>query len=243
MKRVLALVLISFSVAAQAQLLAATAANFADTLKALAALYMRQGGEPVRISVGSSGKLYAQIRHGAPYDLFFSADLARPQKLHAAGLVLPPKPYALGELVLWQRSGALPPRQRLLKGRFRHLSMANPKTAPYGRAALETLKALKLWPSIQPKLVRGENVGQAFNYVASGAAELGFVSRAQVVRVGQDDDVHRWRVPHALYQPITQAAVVVRRSRHRAAAERFLEFVLHDPAARRLIERHGYRLP
>lgn len=243
MKWQVALVLMLFSVVAQAQLLVATAANFADTLRALAAMYQQQGGMSVRLSVGSSGKLFAQIHHGAPYDLFFSADLIRPQKLYQAGLASRPQPYALGELVLWQPQGPLPPRQRLLKQQFRYLSIANPHTAPYGRAARQVLVQLKLWPTVRTRVVRGENVGQAFNYVRSGAAQLGFVARAQVVRMNQDDDAHRWLVPQSLYDPVIQAAVVIRRSRQQAAAQDFLAFVLHDPAARRLIQQHGYRLP
>lgn len=222
---------------------AAVAANFAHTLKHLSALYQRQTGMTIHVVTSSTGKLALQIARGAPYDLFFAADMKRPQWLYQQGKVTRPVPYAQGVLVLWQKQGVRPPKQRLRQGDFSRLSIANPKTAPYGRAAQETLQALGLWQQVLPKLVRGENVGQAFQHVYSGNAQLGFVALSQVVQLGQDDNRHSWRVPARLYQPLIQAAVVVKHSPHAAEAHKFLHWVTHAPEARALIQRQGYRLP
>lgn len=222
----------------------AVASNFAAPMQQLVRLWQqRHPDQPVRISSASTGKLYAQIRHGAPFDLFFSADAERPRLLHAQGRAEKPATYALGELVLWQRVGEQAPLTRLKAGEFRRLALANPKTAPYGRAAQQVLEKLDLWQRVQPKLVRGENVGQAFQFVRTGNAQLGFAARSQLIQAHMDDDTHRWVVDAELYDPIVQQAVVIKGRPHKAAARRFLDFVLHDSAARAAIAHTGYRLP
>lgn len=222
----------------------AVASNFLAPMQQLVRLWQqRYPDQPVRLVSASSGKLYAQITHGAPFDLFFSADALRPQRLFQQGHVHKPATYALGELVLWQRSGAQPPLARLKGGDFRRLALANPKTAPYGRAAQQVLQKLGLWPALQSRLVRGENVGQAFQFVRTGNAQLGFAAHSQVIQAHVDDDAHRWMVDRTLYAPIVQQAVVVKGRPFETAAQRFLDFVLHDSAARATIAQSGYRLP
>ncbi|WP_294947521.1 molybdate ABC transporter substrate-binding protein [Sulfurivirga sp.] len=238
---VLSLLLLVVPVRAEPPLLAASAANFADTLRDLAALYRQRGGAEVRVVTGSTGRLFHQLAHGAPYGLFFAADVARPDKLHRMGRAGVPQVYALGRLVLWSPSGE--PLARLRRGDFRHLAMANPRTAPYGLAARQTLKKLGLWPRYAARTVRGENVGQAFEYVRSGNAELGFVALSQAVRA-RLPAAQLWQVPADHHAPLAQAAVVTARDpAQRERARAFLDFVLHDPAARTLIRRHGYDLP
>ncbi len=235
----------SIAVVARAEsLTVAVASNFVAPMQQLVQLWQqRHPDQPVRIASASTGKLYTQILHGAPFDLFFAADDQRPQRLYAAGRAEKPATYALGELVLWQRSSESDPMARLKAGDFRRLALANPKTAPYGRAAQQVLQKLGLWSRVQPKLVRGENVGQAFQFVRTGNAQLGFAARSQLIQAHLDDDTHRWVVDAELYDPIVQQAVVIRGRPHVSDARRFLDFVLHDSAARAVIAHAGYRLP
>ncbi len=228
---------------AETILRAATAANFAPALKALALAYKAKTGVQVQVITGSSGKLAFQIARGAPYDLFFSADAERPQWLYRQKRVERPLTYAVGVLVLWQKSGAISPKQRLMQGDFSRLSIANPKTAPYGRAAQETLQALGRWQQVQAKLVRGENVGQAFQYVYSGNAQLGFVALSQVLLSGLTGAHHSWRVPVHFHQPLIQQAAVIHQRPNQKAAQQFLHWVVHAPEAKALIQKQGYALP
>ncbi|SIN74249.1 molybdate transport system substrate-binding protein [Sulfurivirga caldicuralii] len=249
MVRILLLIAFALStlaaIPARAEVLTvAVSSNFVAPMQQLVRLWQqRYPDQPVRISSASTGKLYAQILHGAPFDLFFAADAEGPRSLYAQGRAQKPATYALGELVLWQRAGVQSPLARLKAGDFRRLALANPKTAPYGRAAQQVLQKLGLWPRVQSKLVRGENVGQAFQFVRTGNAELGFAARSQLIQTHLDDDAHRWLVDADLYDPIVQQAVVIKGRPHEAAAQRFLDFVLHDSAARAAIAHAGYRLP
>ena len=223
----------------------AVAANFSAPMKEIAAAFERSSGHRVILSLGSTGKLYAQIRNGAPFDLFLAADRETPTMLVAEGAALGEgrMTYAEGRLVLWSaRSGYVDPEGRVL-GRhgFRHLAIANPKLAPYGQAALEVLTALGLLDSVTPRLVRGESIAQTYQFVASGAAELGFVALAQVTQDGRIGEGSAWVVPAELHQPIRQDAVVLARSRDKAAARALLAFLGSEPA-RRVIRAYGYDL-
>jgi len=224
----------------------AVAANFIAAARAVAAGFERAGGDRVRLSFGSTGNLYAQIRNGAPFAVFLSADARRPRLLEAAGLAVPGTrfTYALGRLVLWSAdpglirgSGAV-----LRSGRFRHLAIADPRTAPYGSAARAVLERLGLWRRMRPRLVIGENIAQAFQFVASGNAELGFVALSELPSAHGPHPGSRWRVPQRLYPPIRQQAVLLRRAADDPAARAFLAY-LRGPAARRAIRAHGYGLP
>jgi molybdate transport system substrate-binding protein len=218
----------------------AVAANFADVARDLADDYAKAHGGRVELSVGSTGKLTAQIENGAPFHVFLSADEARPADLEARGLAVKGSrfTYAVGRLALYGPGLAHPDDGTLdlRAGHFEHLAIANPETAPYGRAARETLEALGLWRALGPRAARGENIAQAFQFVESGAAELGFVALSSVGRGAQH---HYWVVPESNHAPIRQDAVLLSAGEKLDAARGFLEF-LRSASARRRIERAGY---
>ncbi|MGB1581498.1 MAG: molybdate ABC transporter substrate-binding protein [Nevskiales bacterium] len=224
----------------------AVAANFAPTLKALVAGYNADRDSPVdvQVMVGSTGLLTAQLLSGAPYDMLFAADAQRPAALEEAGKTLgPPQTYAYGRLVLWgpdhQYKDA---RKRLLEGEFKHLAIGNPELAPYGAATRQVLQQLGLWSSIQNKLVRGENVGQAYRYVITERVDLGFVALSQVIdqtRVAAEEAL--WVVPANLHDSIEQQVVVLAGDQSEMATA-FLEFCLSE-AGRLIIQQAGYDLP
>jgi len=222
----------------------AVAANFLTTSRALARRFMASHQARVLISSGSTGKLYAQIRHGAPYDLFLAADVRRPRKLEQAQLIVPGSrfTYAIGRLVLWSRTpGTVDAEgQSLKQGRIARLAIANPKTAPYGAAARTVLRHLGLWSRYRGQLVRGENVGQTFQFAVTGNVDAAFVALSQVRDAGGGGS--RWVVPRNLYPRIEQQAVVLARAAHRPAVKAFTAF-LRSPAGRSLIRAHGYGVP
>lgn len=217
----------------------AVASNFQATLQRLVADFEATHPQQVRISSGSSGKLYTQIVHGAPYDLFLSADSERPKLLHEQGLADPPVTYAIGQLVLYAPAGT--PLARLERGDFRHLAIANPTTAPYGAAARSVLQELKQWEKVQSRLVQGENIGQTFQFVYSGNAQLGFVALAQI-RALAIPATQYWNVPSDTHAALQQDAVLLRRSQVTDAARTFLRY-LSSASARAIIAEAGYALP
>ncbi len=224
----------------------AVAANFTEVMEALSEGFKERTGHSLRISFGSTGKLYAQIANGAPFDVFLAADQARPLRLEKEGLAVPGTrfTYAEGVLVLWSPDKTVvtgQPKKLLESAEFRHLAIANPDLAPYGRAAYETLKGLGLWSSLAPKLVRGQNIGQAFQFVATGNAELGFVALSQVMSPRNTAPGSRWEVPSPQHGPIQQDAVLLKRGDDNAAARAFLRF-LRSPDSLRIIHAFGYRV-
>lgn len=223
----------------------AVASNFKQSLQQLAPLFQKESGHKLLISSASTGKLYAQIRHGAPFELFLAADAARPKQLVHDGLAIAGsrQTYAIGQLALWShtasRSGTN--LMELLKsGQFDRLSIANPKTAPYGLAAKQTLEALGLWDRLQGKIVRGENIGQAFQFVASGAATIGLISLAQI-RLIDKQQTHFWLVPDKLYAPIQQQLVLLNRGAANPATQALIDFLSSD-RAKQQIKESGYRV-
>lgn len=228
------------------EVLVAQAANFLRPMQEIGAAFERATSHEVRISSGSTGKLYAQIKNGAPFDLFLAADQRRPKLLEEEGLVVPGSrfTYAAGRLTLWSRD---PERIMadgvavLRQGAFEHVAIANPKTAPFGKAAVQTLQKLGLYDAVQRQIVQGENVAQAFQFVFSGNAELGFVSLSQVLDPRVGDAGSRWDVPEHLYDPLTMDAVHLERSEANEAARALLDFVQGD-RARAIIERYGYSI-
>ena len=220
----------------------AVATNFAPTCRAIADAFTAATKHEVVISDGSTGKLFAQIENGAPFEVFLSADAERPRKLEAGQHAVAGTRfvYAVGRLVLWSARDGFVTGEAVLRGdAFQHLAIANPELAPYGAAAREVLQRLELWDRLQPKLVRGEDIGQTFHFVSTGNAELGFVALAQLAG-GKGGS--RWLVPAKLHAPIEQQAVLLRPGQDDPAARAFLEF-LQGREARRLIERAGYGLP
>lgn len=229
-------------------IVAATAANFATTLRHIAAEFEKRSNENIRVKVvsGSSGKLSAQIINGAPFDIFFSADKENPDRLIAEGKASPGArlTYALGGLALVTSNRAIDkPLNELLTGRFNKLAIANPKLAPYGRASIETLNALGAHNKAKDKLVVGENVMQAFQFVASGNADLGLVALSQIQQV--DPALRKrlriWKVPASLHNPIAQDAVILSRG-NRQAAGALMSFVSTHPAEN-IITANGYSVP
>lgn len=224
----------------------AVAANFTSTLKEIAIQFERKSGYATLISSGSSGKFYAQIKHGAPFDVFLSADAARPQLLEDEGLAVPGSrfTYAVGRLTLWSPDPHMLKDDGptvLLNGRFEHLAIANPKTAPYGTAARHVLEQLGLWNHLKDRIVQGENIGQTFQFVFSRNAQLGFVALAHVLDPKIKGAGSRWNVPESWHEPLTQQAVLLTNSQHNAAAIAFLDF-LKGPTAGAIIEQFGYGL-
>ncbi|WP_297771543.1 molybdate ABC transporter substrate-binding protein [uncultured Roseovarius sp.] len=224
--------------------LAAIAANFAGAAEELATRFNAETGHVVTLTTGSTGKLYAQIAAGAPFDLMLSADAATPARLIEGGLAVEGSgfAYATGRLVLWS---AAPGRvggdgaAALRDPGLRHLAIANPKLAPYGKAAREALRGLDLWQEMQPKIVMGQNIGQTHAMVASGAAELGLVAMSAVLQPGVPQEGSHWDVPQTLYAPIRQDAVLLAAGRQNDAAAAFLAY-LRSVAAAEVIAAYGY---
>lgn len=223
----------------------AVAANFAAPAKALIDRFMKTSEHQITLSTGSTGKLYAQIEHGAPFEVFLAADQERPARLEEQGLGVYGSrfTYAVGKLVLWSAQPELVDHHGdiLKQGDFARLAIANPKLAPYGAAARETLQKLGVWSQVQPKLVMGENIAQTHQFVSTGNAELGFVALSQIQ--GEDKPTGSyWQVPGSLYTPIRQDAVLLARGKHNEAAKQLLQYLRSEPA-KALIESYGYGLP
>jgi len=217
----------------------AVAANFTEAAKEIAAAFKAKTGDDAVLSFGASGQFYTQIKQDAPFEILLSADDARPKKLVEEGLGVADSrfTYAVGKLVLWSQSADLVKGEDTLKSAsFGKLAIANPIAAPYGAAAIETLEALKLYDALQSKIVQGESISQAFQFVETGNAELGFVALAQLAKVTSGS---RWLVPQNLYSPILQDAVLLKKGAANEAATAFMTF-LKGPQARAIIEKYGY---
>ncbi len=241
---VLLLILPGLGMAAE-QLTIAVASNFQSTARQLATEFTEQSGVAVRISAGSTGKLYGQIVNGAPFDVFLAADTARPLLLEETGRAMPGSrfTYAIGTLLLWSRDPSISDcRQALHELGDSKLAIANPDTAPYGRAAREFLRAEGLWDTVEPSLVTGENISQALQFAVNGGARLGLVASAQARSAGAVTATCSWPVPAASHAPILQQAVILRRTHNVKLALQFVEF-LRGEHARSIIAASGYLLP
>lgn len=221
----------------------AVAANFAAPVKKIAADFEAATGHKVVISTGSTGAFYAQIRNGAPFEVFLAADDETPVKIEAEGAGVKGSrfTYAIGKLVLWSaKPGYVDDKGEVLKkGAFARLALANPKTAPYGAAGVEVLKRLGLAESLQAKIVQGENITQAWQFVSSGNAELGFVALSQVWENGKLTGGSAWIVPAADYASIRQDAILLAKGEGKPAADAFLKYLKADKA-RAVIKSYGY---
>jgi molybdate transport system substrate-binding protein len=238
---VLALVAPAAAFAGEVQV--AVAANFAEPAKVIAARFKARTGHDAALSLGSSGQFYAQIANGAPFEVLLSADRERPEKAEAEGLAVAGSrfTYAVGRLVLYSRTpGLVDGRGAVLKGgRFDKIAIADPRTAPYGVAAVETMRKLGVYGALAPRLVQGTSITQAYQFVDTGAAELGFVALSQVARAKGGS---RWLVPAASHTPIEQQAVLLKAGAGNAAARAFVGF-LKGPEARAIIRSYGYEAP
>lgn len=224
----------------------AVAANFAEPMKRIAADFEKASGHKVLWSSGSTGKFYAQIKAGAPFEVLLAADSETPARLEVEGATVAGSrfTYAVGKLVLWSAREVVVDAEGdvLKRGDYDHLALANPKLAPYGTAAEETLRALGIYAFAQPKFVQGENVAQTYQFVATGNALIGFVALSQVI--GSDGRIKSgsaWVVPEKLYTPIRQDAVLLGKGRSKAAASALLKF-LRAPDTQKVIQSYGYGL-
>ncbi|AYH46070.1 molybdate ABC transporter substrate-binding protein [Azoarcus sp. DN11] len=250
MKAVLARLLcaaavLSCGTAPAAEVSVAVAANFTAPMQKIAAEFERDTGHKARLAFGATGKLYAQITNGAPFELFLSADDTTPAKLEQEGVAVAGSrfTYAIGRLVLWSaQPGVVDDKGEVLKrGAFAHLAVANPKTAPYGAAAMAVLRRLGLADALAPKLVTGENIAQTHQFVASGNVELGFLALSQVWADGRLTGGSAWQVPAELHEPLRQDAVILAAGRDKPAARALADY-LRGAKAAAIIRSYGYGL-
>jgi len=240
------LMLLAAGLAAQAaEVQVAVAANFTAPMQKIAAEFERDTGHKAQLAFGATGKFYAQIRNGAPFELLLAADAATPARLEQDGAIVPGSrfTYAIGRLVLWSpQAGLVDERGEVLKrGGFSHLAVASPKTAPYGAAAVAVLQRLGLAEALAGKLVTGENIAQTYQFVASGNAELGFVALSQVWAEGRLAGGSAWRVPPDLHEPLRQDAVILAAGRDKPAARALADY-LRGAKAVAIIKSYGYEL-
>ena len=219
----------------------AVAANFTDAAKEIAAAFKAKSGHDAVLSFGATGALYTQITQGAPFEILLSADGEHPKKAIDNGLGVADSrfTYAIGKLVLWSKNADLVKGEATLKGgAFTKIAIANPTAAPYGAAAVETLKALKLDETLQPKIVQGNSIAQTFQFIDTANAELGFIALSQLAGKTEGS---RWMVPQTLYSPIKQDAVLLKKGASNEAATAFMTF-MKGAEARAIIEKYGYAI-
>lgn len=221
----------------------AVAANFAAPMQEISAQFEKDTGHNVQLSFGATGMFYSQIKNGAPFDVFLSADATTPKRLEGEGLAVPGShfTYATGKLALWSATEGLRGDMRawLQKGQFAHLAIANPATAPYGAAAVQVMKKLGLLDAIQPKLVQGDSITQTFQFVSTGNAEFGFIALSQVYKAGNISRGSLWEVEPALYEPLHQDAVLLHNGKDKRAAQALLQYLQCD-TAKMVIRAYGY---
>lgn len=225
---------------------AASDLNFA--FKELVAEYEKATGNHVKLSLGSSGNFYAQIQNGAPFDLYFSADIGYPRKLEEAGLTVSGSlyRYAVGRIVLWAGTAS---RLDVSKGfdvlrepGIRKIAIANPKHAPYGRAAVAAMESFKVYESVKDKLILGENISQTAQFIESGACEIGVIALSLAVAPAMSGKGVYWEIPVEAYPPLEQGAVILKQSKNQEAARRFLEF-MQGSQGQEIMRRYGFLLP
>src|SRR5574343_718945 len=225
-----------------AEVSVAVAANFTGPVQVLAPLFERETGHKLRAAFGATGKFYAQISNGAPFEVLLAADDETPARLlkEGQGVAGSADTYAVGRLVLWSPDGKLVDERGevLKKGAFRHLALANPKTAPYGNAAVQTMAKLGVLETLRPRFVQGENIAQTHQFVSTSNAELGFVAYSQVIRNGRIGGGSGWLVPAEFHDPIRQDAVLLNKGRDNPAARAWLAF-LKGEQARTVIRSFG----
>lgn len=234
-----------FALAQAAEVRVAVAANFAQPMKEIAIAFERDSGHKVALSQGATGKFYAQISNGAPFEVFLSADDETPARLLKEGKAVAGTrfTYAVGRLVLWSPDAGLVDQGGgvLKSDKFRFLSIANARVAPYGRAAVQTMQKLGVLSALEPRVVQGESISQAFQFVASGNAQLGFVALSQVWGEGRLKSGSGWIVPQEMHEVLKQDAVLLNPGKDSAAAVALLDY-LKSAKARQIISRYGYQL-
>ena len=238
------ILLFTFTLSAEAKSVhVAVAANFSKTMESLVTEFEKTSDYQIALSYGSSGKFYAQIKQGAPYELFFSADQVKPDALQKDGLVMAGSrfTYAIGRLAVWSARPDFANKieTRLKQGAFNKLAIANPKLAPYGAAALQVLRNLELIESSQTKWVRGENIAQTYQFVSTGNADLGFVALSQLIGTNKVEQGSYWVVPETMHHAIKQDVVLLMRAAQSQGAAAFLAF-MHTKMAQNIMAQFGY---
>lgn len=224
---------------------AAVAANFTVPVQKIAEQFQADTGHSVKASYGSTGKFYSQIRNGAPFDVLLAADDTTPDRIGKEGLgdAASRFTYAIGKLVLWSKKpGYVDARGEVLRGKFDKLAIANPRLAPYGVAAQETLESLGLWSGLQGRIVMGESISQTQQFADSGNADLAFIALSQTLKDGKTIEGSQWVVPGHLYNPIRQDAIMLTSVQDREATEAFMKY-LKGAKAIAIIKSFGYDLP
>ncbi|NOS78450.1 MAG: molybdate ABC transporter substrate-binding protein [Nitrospira sp.] len=243
-----ALVLSGVSLVSAEDITIAAASDLNFAMKEIVVEYEKTSGNHVKLSLGSSGNFYAQIQNGAPFDLYFSADIGYPKKLEEAGLTVPGSlyRYAVGRIVLWAGTAS---RLDVSKGfavlrepGIRKIAIANPKHAPYGRAAVAAMEHAKIYESVKDKLILGENISQAAQFIESGACEIGVIALSLAVAPAMSGKGVYWEIPAEAYPPLEQGAVILKQSKSPDAARRFLEF-LQGSQGQDIMRRYGFTLP
>ncbi len=238
------LTLIVSTLTSAAEVKVAVAANFAQTLKEISTVFEKDTGHKLAITQGSTGKLYAQISQGAPFEVFLSADDETPEKLVTEGKAINGTrfTYAIGRLALWSPKPDLVDEggQVLKTDKFRFLAIANARVAPYGRAAVQVMQKLGVLASIEPRVVQGESITQTFQFVSTGNAQLGFVALSQISENGKIKSGSAWIVPENMHEQLRQDAVLLNPGKDSAAATALLNFLKSDKA-KKIIASHGYQ--
>lgn len=225
---------------------AASDLNFA--FKEIVTEYEKSTGNHVKLTLGSSGNFFSQIQNGAPFDLYFSADIGYPRKLEEAGLVVPGSlyPYAVGRIVLWTGNGS---HLDLAKGlevlrepMIKKIAIANPKHAPYGRAAVAAMDYFKVYDQVKDKLILGENISQAAQFIESGACDAGIVALSLALAPAMKAAGQYWEIPATAHAPLEQGAVILKQAKHPEAARQFLEFI-KGSQGQEIMKRYGFTLP
>lgn len=230
-----------------ATVLVAVASNFTKPMTEIAEAFEKATGHSANLAFGSSGKFVAQLENGGPFEVFLAADTSNPVKLEKSGLAVADSRfnYAIGKLVLWssQANYVDDQGQILSKGGFKHLALADPKLAPYGAAAVETMKNMNVLDKLQPLFVQGENIAQTYQFISTGNAELGFIALSQVIgKEGKITEGSGWIIPANLHQPIMQDVVLLKKGEENPAAPALMKF-LKSPEAQAIIRKYGYDLP
>ena len=235
--------LLAWGCAHAAEVMVAVASNFTAPMHKIATEFARDTGHKAVLSFGATGKFYAQIQNGAPFGILLSADSTTPEKIaqEGKGVNASRFTYAIGQLVLWSKqTGYVDAQGLVLKtGHYQHIAVANPKLAPYGVAAMEALNKLQLTEHVQPKIVLGENIGQTYQFAASGNAPLGFVALSQVMEGGKLREGSGWIVPASMHTPIRQDAILLNSAQHNPAATALLDYLRSDKV-RTIIQFYGY---
>ena len=245
-RTVITLVLLLFGQASwSATVLVAVAANFSKPMTEIVSQFEKATGHSAKLSFGSSGKFVSQLENGGPFEVLLSADEKGPEKLEQAGLTAPNTRfvYALGKLILWSATPNFVDDEGkiLMTSNFKHLALADPKVAPYGAAAIDVLKKMKLLEKLQPLFVQGENIAQTYQFISTANAELGFLALSQVIESGKIVGGSSWIIPDNLHAPIRQSAVIMKKGAENPAARALIDYLKSIPALA-IIKKYGYDL-